>query len=246
MVVKPNSKKERTANATEKQLKLMKLQAKTLRREQERQATAAQDTKRQAEIEAGAWWLERDAFKGYGALTLKARYLGGWRTKPNLAVTESRNLTFDMLGLHLKGAVRTVLTVPWEEVQTLEVEDIVKAASRPAVEAVLSSEPGGNADERGVLVANCRSGEQVVFLMDRATAAFLNVRLLALFARLTQGRARASAIRQVDRSAAAVMLSANPIAVPSVADEIGKLGTLRASGLLSDEEFAALKAKLLA
>ncbi|MCW2387126.1 hypothetical protein M2333_000172 [Sphingobium sp. B11D3B] len=32
---------------------------------------------------------------------------------------------------------------------------------------------------------------------------------------------------------------------PSVADEIAKLGKLRQQGLLTDEEFAALKAKLL-
>ncbi len=37
--------------------------------------------------------------------------------------------------------------------------------------------------------------------------------------------------------------SSNPI---SVADEIAKLGALKAQGLLSEEEFAAQKAKLLA
>ena len=238
LVIKPNSKKERTANATEKQLKL---QAQAMRQDRERQAAA----KRQAEIDAGAWWLEPRAFKNVSSLLLKARYLGGWPTNPAPQDPQNRNLRFDQSGLHLKGALRTVLTLPWPEVLALEVEDMDKAASRPAVQAILTSEPDGSPGQQGVLVVTSRSGEEAVFLVDRVPAVYVRTKLSPLGTRITQGRASALALQAPGRSSTVTESVANPAPVTSLADEIAKLGSLRASGLLTEDEFTALKAKLL-
>jgi hypothetical protein len=101
-----------------------------------------------------------------------------------------------------------------------------------------------------VILVDTLSGDQAVFEMAKALPHEIGPKLTPL---ANQAR-RYAASRQAPAGGSspavapgsAVPVSApNPAATVSVADELAKLADLHTKGILSDEEFAAQKSKLL-
>lgn len=136
---KANSKKERAANAAEKQLALQKKVAARLQTE--------------AAIAAGAWWLDRGTFKGLFLPITGVRYLGGLPAgvaRKGAESLEGRRLEFTQGGFKFGGAVRADVRLEWAQVESLEVESVqdsprraVAAADTQTKQAVVVVRTGG-------------------------------------------------------------------------------------------------------
>lgn len=239
--IKPNSKKERIANAAEKNLKLQQ----RLQQEEvalERQEDARKAAKRtQKLIKHGAWWLEPGAFKGVGTSLSRTRYLGGW---PGLAPETDfrpRPLSLDADGLHASGFVKKFFTIPWTEVVGLAVRSTDSLSEELAANGAIAPQGDRTPDRSALLVLKSRSGQEGAFLVEKRAPDELQKKLEGLIQRLNAGLERASAQEPPigDHSPMAATQ------VFSVADELAKLASLRDAGILTEDEFVAQKAKII-
>ena len=211
--IKANSKKERIAKASERELALER----DARDEQER-------AEREREIDAGAWWLEEGAFKGLGGQIPGVYYLGGYLRHP-IADRKKCHLQMSRDGLVVASAFKEHLRIPWPEVTAISITASEELSSEVASIAAIE-----NKSKPHVLVTVRTRSEEKVRLLVLAKPASLEARLAPVTGRLeATSRLRATAAR----------------ASFSVADELVKLARLRDSGVLTEEEFAIQKAKLL-
>jgi hypothetical protein len=213
------------------------------------------EQRRQQRIEWGAWWLERGAFQQFSAPLVPVRYLGGWPEHPTAHAGGSRNsLRFDSKGIHYVGVMVTMFTVPWEAIRGLAVEE-GWSSDKPEVASAIQR---GAVTSGAVLIANTTEAGEVLFFADRIPCRELELALLPIVSRMNKAANRAPgelrvASKEDDRApdvgnAAEVAHPAGTVAsgaMFSVADELQKLALLRNDGLLTDEEFAEQKAKLL-
>lgn len=227
--VKGNSKKERIANATEAQLQLMARdgKAENQRRKHDQIATGNQ-------IAPGIWWLDEKAFKGLSA-GFGCYYLGGWVpfTKER-SKTVTDTLYFAEKGISLKS-IRTLLTIPWPEVQALVVED-PQLSRRIECEETLKDYSLHKSGKRAILAVQLSRGKEVTFLVNRLDKIDVEEKLAVVIASVSNGQRIRN---EFSGSSAAVF---NRL---GVADELAKLASLRDSGVINDDEFASQKAKLL-
>jgi hypothetical protein len=195
------------------------------------------------------WWLKPNAFGGLGRSGMfsakETHYLGGW---PGHTKTYTGKLTkllvVDKNGVSLRG-LSTIFTIPWQEITDLDVDGAENAskrvtAGRVAVIGVFALVAKKHVKD-SMLIVTTASGDQALFHSSQFTALELRQKLLPL-------------ITQIQKSKAGLPTS-SPAAPPAtgptgsspigVADELTKLSQLRDSGVLSDEEFATQKAKLL-
>ena len=133
-----------------------------------------------------------------------------------------------------------MFTMPWPAVKDVRAEDVKVAINRPGAEALLGARQQG--DNQAALVVHARSGHEAVFIIEHFTAEELAAELSPLAKRMRKGQNRSAARRHGSQRASGTPVTARMV---SVADEIAKLVGLRDKGVLTDEEFAAQKARLL-
>lgn len=146
---------------------------------------------------------------------MRSRYLGG---QPSLgSPVDNTYLWVNETGICV-GMVGRKRAVTWDEVVAVDFAD-GQAAKAPG--AILSGARGSVA--RTTVTVTTRTGEQL-YQVDRQDAAAVRAAFLPFLAG-----------RGLDRPSDGAGLSA----------ELAKLGDLRRSGVLSEAEFAAAKARLL-
>jgi hypothetical protein len=193
-------------------------------------------------IEGGEWWIAPNAFRGLGLSQrlsiLETHYLGGWSGHAKTYTGKlTKALVFDKKGVSLSG-ISTIFTIPWSDVRDVEVEGPESASKRVTVGRALAlgvfALAAKKAQKSAVVIVQLKSGEEAIFQTEKFTAGEMRAKLVPI---TTQLKKVAAATPNLESAPA-------PIA-GSVADELKKLAELRAEGVLTDEEFATQKAKLL-
>jgi hypothetical protein len=209
----------------------------------------------QAKIADGAWWFTGGAFKCLGFTesfsVSETTYHGGWTPHPQSHKNDI--LRIDKKGISLSG-FKTIFTIPWEQVTDISVDGPENASKRVTAGRVamlgVFALAAKKKTKSTVILVDTLSGDQAVFETAKALPHEIGPKLTPL---ANQAR-RYAASRQAPAGGSspavapgsAVPVSApNPATTVSVADELAKLADLHTKGILSDEEFAAQKSKLL-
>lgn len=214
----------------------------------ERSSAQAQKEARAARIElarqqvarqtaaAGGWWLAPKAFAAFGFMGYysvnEVQYLGGWAEHPKTYTGSiTKSLKLDSAGISLRG-LKTIFTIPWDQVVELEVEGPEVASSRITATRLLALGPFALAarkkSKEAVLVVRTRRGDEALFHVEKVLASEMRAKLLPVI----------SQVRRANPPTASA-------ASGGVADELGKLAQLRDVGVLTSAEFDAQKGKLL-
>lgn len=221
------------------------------------QQTVAAAHERQQKIDSGSWWLAPQAFKGLGFTgsfsAADTHYLGGWSGHTKTYTGKmTKIVVIDKNGISLRG-ISTIFTVPWDQVLDLEVEGPETASKRVTAGRALAlgvfALAAKKTTKSAVLIARLRSGEEAIFQTEKFTAAELRAKLVPITSQLRKANASSSppAPPTTPPPSSAAPLANGPSSASSgsVADELKKLADLKDAGLLTDEEFAGQKAKLL-
>jgi hypothetical protein len=211
----------------------------------------------QQRIASGSWWLAPKAFKGLGFTesfsAAETHYLGGWSGHSKTYTGKlTKIVVIDKNGVSLRG-FSTIFTIPWNQVLDLEVEGPENASKRVTAGRALAlgvfALAAKKTTKSAVLIVKLRSGEEAIFQTEKFTAAELRAKLVPITSQLRKANAPTSPTAQAATfappSAAPASNGPLPAAAMSVADELKKLAELKDAGLLTDEEFAGQKAKLL-
>jgi hypothetical protein len=138
----------------------------------------------------------------------------------------------------IKVYKETVVTIQVKAIECVEVTSEQVANSKIGA-TILFGVWGGlaakGAEDRGALLIHLKSGQTAYFSIGRLSQHQILGKITP-WLHSTQIRVGAPSPKSPEPE------SSNPI---SVADEIAKLGALKIQGLLTEEEFAAQKAKLL-
>lgn len=205
-----------------------------------------------------SWWLAPKAFKGLGFTesfsATETHYLGGWAGHSKTYTGKlTKIVVIDKNGVSLRG-FSTIFTIPWNQVLDLGVEGPENASKRVTAGRALAlgvfALAAKKTTKSAVLIVKLRSGEEAIFQTEKFTAAELRAKLVPITSQLRKANASPSP------SPTAVAATSSPPDTPSsngpppaaamsVADELKKLAELKDAGLLTDEEFAGQKAKLL-
>lgn len=140
------------------------------------------------QVETGAWWLERGAFRGLSPKS-GVLYLGGLPDRPAPYLNRDKALVLTSRGLQLKGLARPLVDIPWEAVVASRVED-PRPANRPET---LSVHPGKPKGPLALLVAATENAD-VLFLLPRTTPDSFAAALAPLVKRLNAGRRRSGTV----------------------------------------------------
>lgn len=209
-----------------------------------------------AKIQSGSWWLASDAFRGLGLTgrfsTGETRYLGGWSGYAKTHTAKTNNyVILDKGGISYK-AFKTLFTIPWDKVVDLHIEGPESAAKRVTVGRALAlgvfALAAKKTEKSAILIVELRSGEEAIFDTRKFTAGELRGKLAPITSHLRRANASSSpaALEASPPPSAALSSNGPPLAAAvSVADELKKLAELKDAGLLTEEEFAGQKAKLL-
>ncbi len=209
---------------------------------------------RHQQISSGSWWLAPDVFRAFG-LSARfdagySRYLGGWSgyTKTH---TSNRNkyLVINKNGISL-SVVKTLFTIPWDQVLDIEVEGPESASKRVTAGRALAfgvfALAAKKNEKLAVLIVQLRSGEEAIFDTRQFTAGELRAKLVPVTSQLRRARGAAPPpVGAPQGQAPAPSSESPPAAALSVADELKKLAELKDAGVLTDDEFAQQKTKLL-
>ncbi len=218
--------------------------------------TVAATSELRAKIQSGSWWLASDAFRGLGLTGRfsagETRYLGGWSGYAKTHTANTNNyVNLDKNGISYK-AFKTLFTIPWEQVVDLHVEGPESAAKRVTVGRALAlgvfALAAKKTEKSAILVVQLRSGEEAIFDTRKFTAGELRGKLAPITSHLRRANAPSSLTPPEATSPPSAAPSSNgppTAAAVSVADELKKLAELKDAGLLTEEEFAGQKAKLL-
>jgi len=220
------------------------------------QQSVAATHERQQKIASGSWWLAPQAFKGLGFSgsfsATETHYLGGWSGHPKTYTGKlTKIVVIDKSGISLRG-LSTIFTIPWDQILDLEVEGPETASKRVTAGRALAlgvfALAAKKTTKSAVLIARLRSGEEAIFQTEKFTAAELRAKLAPITSQLRKANASSSPTALPATSSpffTAPSSNGSPAAAVSVADELKKLAELKDAELLTDEEFAGQKAKLL-
>jgi hypothetical protein len=198
---------------------------------------------RTQQIASGSWWLAPKAFRGLGFVekfsATETNYLGGWSGHSKTYTGKlTKILIVDKRGVSLDG-LKNIFTIPWDQIVDIEIEGPETASKRVTAGRALAlgvfSLAAKKTQKSAVLFARLRSGEEAIFQTEKFTAPELRGKLAPVVSQLR----KANAVSSPEAP------STPPAPAASVADELKKLGDLKDAGLLTDEEFAGQKAKLL-
>jgi Short C-terminal domain len=171
-----------------------------------------------------------------------AHYLGGlsWAPEPGYGDLTLNDQTIDVTRRRSKkDAGRLVVKVQVAAIDSVEITS--EQAAKSKVGAVLLFGVFGlgakGSMDRGVILVHMKSGQTGYFQVEGYSVHQLQAKLTPWL--------HSVKVRVGPPTVEAVPLVAPPMAAHSVADEIAKLGALKTQGLLTEEEFAAQKAKLL-
>jgi hypothetical protein len=203
-------------------------------------------------IAGGAWWLTADAFKCLGFSQSfsvgETTYHGGWSKHPQSHKNDY--LRIEKGGISLRG-VKTIFTIPWDQVIDISVDGPEAASKRVTAGRVAMMGVFALAAKKKtkstVILIDVLGGDQAVFETAKALPREIAPKLLPLANQARKyGAARSTSSSGGVQTGSAPAPSAAPApASLSVVDELAKLADLHERGVLSDEEFAAGKSKLL-
>lgn len=216
----------------------------------------------------GSWWTAPDAFKGLGwrgsVAIAGCAYMGGYSRHPKKH-GDTNNLAIGPGGVAYRG-FKEIFSIPWSEIAGLTVEGPEQAAKRITATRLVTlgvfALAAKKVSKSAVLIVDLHSGEQVVFHTEKLTAAELKGKLAPINSRIQVAAKRKAELAAADSAPAAAasipeLAAANsapaaPAATPaptpsgfSVADEVMKLKQLCDQGILTEEQFAAQRDKLL-
>lgn len=162
-------------------------------------------------------------------------YLGGWSAYSTIHVGKNtKTLILDSNGVRLRSVVKTLLTIPWAEIATLSTEDAASSA-RSSVVTEMTSEGHKKREKETVFIVRSTKGDEVLFMFPGVTSDEYQGTLAPVMKRMNAAVARPGKTNAVSP----------PETATGIADELAKLAALRDSGVLSEEEFSAAKARLL-
>jgi hypothetical protein len=198
--------------------------------------------KRDILVSDGQWWLAPGTFKCLGfteRFTVRGTaYHGGWSGHPKTH-GNTNLLEVDKRGIGLRG-MKTIFTIPWEQIVDVTVDGPETAATRITATRLLAFGVFALAAKKkmkaAIVIVTTADGDQAVFQTEKALPHEVSPKLIPLAAHVRK------AAQQRDPASPTASL---PSPQTGVADEIAKLAQLREAGVLTDEEFAAQKAKLL-
>lgn len=173
-------------------------------------------------------------------------YLGGYPLHASKSFKPVR-VEADQYGVSVVGAVRSsrrLMLLPWKDITDLSIEGMMDAQrQRSLARTVEFGTLGGLAGKKvksAYMTVTTDIGA-AVFHTDKMTAPQLQAKYAAVLAPARVLIAARNAAQAPEPPA-----PAPPAAPPvSVADELAKLASLKADGILTEEEFAAQKARLL-
>jgi hypothetical protein len=222
--------------------------AENVGRESEQRAQAAQAAaERTQRIAKGDWWLAKDAFKGLGFIeswsVSETEYMGGYSASPKALTGKFHQniLKIDRKGVSL-NSIKNIFTIPWSEVVDIEVDDPGRSKHVTAGRAVLLGPlalAARKTTQNTLILVQLRNGDEVVFHTAKATGAEVRTKLAPVMSQLRKASATTPTPSAPPSSAAPASQA------PNVADQLTSLAALHQAGTLTDEEFAAAKAKLL-
>lgn len=184
---------------------------------------------RAAKREQGAWWVDLKPYR----ILIGCHYSGA-KNKG-----ESGPLQATAQGIEYKAFLGSKVKIPWSVIQDIEVS--TQSSRRVSAGRVLAV---------GVFALAAKKNETFTYIhiSDKNT-------VFSFAAKTSQGKVLQSMRPILDafnsRAQPQRVEQPRPIAPPapaaptSVADELAKLAQLKADGILTDDEFAAQKAKLL-
>lgn len=212
-------------------------------------AAQAAVAKREAE---GTWWTAPNAFKGLGwtgSLNINGcAYMGGYSAHPKTHGT-TNILAVGANGLAYRG-LNEIFRISWSEVAGLTVDGPDQASKRITATRLVGmgvfALAAKKTSKSAVLIVDLRSGEQAVFHSEKVTAPELKAKLAPITSQIHVAAKRTAEVAADDAPPAAA--ASNGAAGPggfSVADELMKLKQLCDQGILTEEQFAAQRDKLL-
>jgi hypothetical protein len=200
------------------------------------EAMMAGAVERQRRKAGGAWWVDIRPYR----ILIGCHYSGA-RKKDELG-----DLRATGSGLEYKAMLGSKVTIPWQAIQDIEVS--TQSARRVTA---------GRAVALGVFALAAKKNETYTYIhisdantvwsfADKAAQGKVLASMKPILDAFNK-RVRAPLPPTAPPSPPVSAPPSAPIAAPtlSVADELAKLAKLRADGVLTDDEFAAQKAKLL-
>jgi hypothetical protein len=174
-----------------------------------------------------------------------ASYLGGlsWAPEPgwgNLTLNQEVIDLTQHIGTLGKTRYKPIVKVQVKAIECVEIvsEQVAKSkAGAVILFGVLGGLAAKGSEHRASMLVHMKSGQTGYFTIDDYSAHELTGKLTPWLQSIS---VRLGAPKEAPPPSEPVAL--NPI---SVADEISKLGKLKAEGLLTEQEFAAEKARLL-
>ena len=172
-------------------------------------------------------------------------YMGGYSGHPKKH-GDSNTLRVDAAGIAYRG-LRELFRIPWSAVNELIVDGPDQAARRITVTRLATIGVfalGAQKKSRiAVLIVELDSGEQAVFHTKKLTALELRGKLAPVISQLNAAAKRKAALPRGRGTDETRRLERRPGF--SVADELRKLKQLCDEGVLTEEQFAAQRDKLL-
>jgi hypothetical protein len=178
-----------------------------------------------------------------------ATYLGGlsWAPEPaegELSFDDEKIELIKVVSTVIKKYKETVLKIYVGAIEYVEITSEQVAKSKVGAVLMFGALGGLGAksgEDRGAILVHLKSGQTAYFTIQGVSEHQMRAKL-SPWLNSVDIPARASLNASHAQSISTSEPTFNQI---SVADEIAKLGALRAQGLLTEDEFAAQKAKLL-
>ena len=175
-------------------------------------------------------------------------YYGGWSRHPSPEGKSNLILKIDKSGISLRK-FKEIFTIPWEDVADITVEGPQEAEKRFTATRLIALGPLGLAfkkskkgSKEAIITLTTVSGDQAVFHVAKKLPREIQPKLVPL---ALQIRTRVAAVRE-PTPPVAEPTPHNEAAAPDIAEQIEKLAALKEKGILTEDEYAAKKAELLA
>jgi hypothetical protein len=172
----------------------------------------------------------------------QATYLGGHPRHPN-ATKAAANLNVDRNGFALKRFA-TIISFGWNEIRAITVEggDTTSKVTAGRLVALGVFALAAKKTQHTCYVTVTTDEGDAIFEVPKMSAPQMQAKLMPALTWLAQRNPQPAQPMEWTPVAAVSTPAAHAV---SVADELVKLAALRDQGVLSDDEFAAQKAKLL-
>lgn len=175
-------------------------------------------------------------------------YYGGWSRHPSPEGKSNLILRLDKSGISLRK-FKEIFTIPWQDVADIAVEGPQEAEKRFTATRLIALGPLGLAfkkskkgSKEAIITLTTVSGDQAVFHVAKKLPREIQPKLVPL---ALQIRTRVASVRE-PTPPVAEPTPHNEAAAPDIAEQIEKLAALKEKGILTEDEYAAKKAELLA